>query len=217
MDDMARAWLKENAPEEMFTYGSGLTVIWAHISQRNINSMLGASFLALVLISGLMIFALRSFKLGVLSLVPNLTPAFMAFGLWGMTVGQIGLGLSVVVAMTLGIVVDDTVHFMSKYIRARRENSTDSEGAVRYSFNTVGNAMMITTLSLVGGFLVLTYSGYSMNSDMGLLSAMTITIALLMDFFFLPALLMKVDRKADTLIFKEETDEDKESNRVAAS
>ncbi len=217
MDDMARAWLKENAPEEMFTYGSGLTVIWSHISERNINSMLGASFLALVLISGLMIFALRSFKLGILSLVPNLTPAFMAFGLWGMTVGQIGLGLSVVVAMTLGIVVDDTVHFMSKYIRARRENSTDSEGAVRYSFNTVGNAMMITTLSLVGGFLVLTFSGYSMNSDMGLLSAMTITIALFMDFFFLPALLMKVDRKADALISKEETDEDKENDRITAS
>jgi predicted RND superfamily exporter protein len=195
MDEKAREWLRANAPEEMFTYGSGLTVIWAHISQRNISSMLGAAFLALVLISGLMIFALRSFKLGTLSLVPNLAPAIMSFGLWGITVGQIGLGLSVVVAMTLGIVVDDTVHFMSKYIRARRENNMDPAGAVRYSFNTVGNAMMITTISLVGGFLVLTYSGYSMNSDMGLLSAITITFALFMDFFFLPALLMKVDWK----------------------
>jgi predicted RND superfamily exporter protein len=207
MDMKAREWLKENAPEEMFTYGSGLTVIWAHISQRNIDSMLRASFLALVLISGLMIFALRSLKLGLLSLVPNLTPALMAFGVWGMTVGQIGLGLSVVVAMTLGIVVDDTVHFMSKYIRARRENNTDSADAVRYSFHTVGNAMMITTASLVGGFLVLTWSGYSMNSDMGLLSAITITIALLMDFFFLPVLLMKTDGKTDELILEEDNDD----------
>jgi predicted RND superfamily exporter protein len=207
MDKKAMAWLKANPPEEMLTYGSGLTVIWAHISQRNIDSMLGASFLALMLISGLLIFALRSLKLGVLSLVPNLTPALMAFGVWGMAVGQIGLGLSVVVAMTLGIVVDDTVHFMSKYIRARRENNTDSAGAVRYAFNTVGNAMMITTASLVGGFLVLTYSGYSMNSDMGLLSAITITIALLMDFFFLPVLLMKIDSKSYELIYQEEHDE----------
>jgi predicted RND superfamily exporter protein len=67
--------------------------------------------------------------------------------------------------------------------------------------------MMITTASLVGGFLVLTYSGYSMNSDMGLLSAITITIALLMDFFFLPVLLMKIDSKSDELIYEEEHDE----------
>ncbi len=179
----------------MFTYGSGLSIIWSHISHRNINSMLGASFLALVLISGLMIFALRSLKHGILSLIPNLSPALMAFGLWGFVVGRVGLGLSVVVAMTLGIVVDDTVHFMSKYLRARREHKMNPSGAVRYSFNTVGTAMWVTTVALVSGFLVLTYSGYKMNSEMGLLTAITITLALAMDFLFLPVLLMKVDRK----------------------
>ncbi len=194
MDMNARQWLKANAPEEMFTYGSGLSIMWAHISERNIKSMLGASFLALVLISGLMIFAFKSFKLGMLSLVPNLAPALMAFGLWGILVGQVGLGLSVVVAMTLGIVVDDTVHFISKYLRARREHGMDSQEAVRYSFNTVGTALWITTAALVSGFMVLTLSGYKMNSEMGLLTAITISIALVMDFFFLPALLMKVDR-----------------------
>jgi predicted RND superfamily exporter protein len=190
----ARDWMHDNTPD-LFTYGSGISMIWAHISQRNINAMLGASILALVLISALMILALRSVKLGLLSLIPNLSPAFMAFGLWGMIVGQVGLGLSVVVAMTLGIVVDDTVHFMSKYLRARRENNLSPEDAVRYSFNTVGTAMWVTTVALVGGFLVLTYSGFKMNSEMGLLTAITITIALVMDFFFLPALLMTVDGK----------------------
>jgi len=194
MEEKAREWMQQNTPE-LFTYGSGISIIWAHISQRNINSMLGASILALVLISGLMVFALKSFKLGMLSLIPNLSPAFMAFGLWGMIVGQVGLGLSIVVAMTLGIVVDDTVHFMSKYLRARRENNLSPEDAVRYSFHTVGTAMWVTTAALVGGFLVLTFSGFKMNSEMGLLTAITISIALVMDFFFLPALLMKVDGK----------------------
>ncbi len=97
--------------------------------------------------------------------------------------------------MTLGIVVDDTVHFMSKYLRARREHKMNPSGAVRYSFNTVGTAMWVTTVALVSGFLVLTYSGYKMNSEMGLLTAVTITLALIMDFLFLPVLLMKVDRK----------------------
>jgi predicted RND superfamily exporter protein len=122
MDQKAREWLKANAPASMFTYGSGLSIIFAHISERNINSMLGASFGALGLISLILIVALRSFKLGVISLIPNVVPAIMAFGLWGILVGQVGLGLSVVAAMTLGIVVDDTVHFMSKYLRARYES-----------------------------------------------------------------------------------------------
>ena len=178
----------------MFTYGSGLSIIWAHISQRNINNMLLASFGALVLISLLMIIALRSVKLGLLSLIPNLTPALVGFGTWGLLIGRVGLGLSVVVAMTLGIVVDDTVHFMSKYLRARREHGMPPQDAVHYAFNTVGTAMWVTTVSLTAGFLVLTLSGYKMNAEMGLLTAITITLALVLDFLFLPILLMKTDK-----------------------
>ena len=202
MDAQARAWLQANASPEMFTYGSGLSIIWAHISERNIHSMLGASFGALVLISLILILALRSFRLGLVSLLPNLAPAFMAFGLWGLTVGRVGLGLSVIVALTLGIVVDDTVHFLSKYLRARREYDMNACEAVRYSFHTVGTAMWVTTVVLVAGFLVLLLSGYKINSEMGLMSAITISLALALDFLFLPTLLMKVDGKTDNTLPK---------------
>jgi uncharacterized protein len=196
-DEQARQWLKENAPPQMFTYGSGLSIIWAHISQRNIHSMLGASLGALALISLILIFALRSLRLGLISLIPNLAPAFMAFGVWGLTVQQVGLGLSVIVALTLGIVVDDTVHFLSKYLRARREYDMEAAEAVRYSFHTVGTAMWITTVVLVAGFMVLTLSGYKINSEMGWMTAITISLALILDFLFLPSLLMKVDVTTD--------------------
>jgi len=194
-DARARDWLKNNAPPHMFTYGSGLSIIWAHISKRNIESMLGASFGALLLISAILILALRSFRLGLISLLPNLAPAFMAFGVWGLLVGQIGLALSVIVSLTIGIVVDDTIHFLSKYLRARRENNMVPGEAVRYAFNTVGTAMWITTVALVAGFSVLTFSGYNVNAQMGMLSAITISLALLLDFFFLPALLLMIDRR----------------------
>lgn len=205
LDKKARIWLKENAPENMFTYGSGLSIIWAHISKRNINSMMGASFGALVLISVLLMFALRSFKHGLLSLVPNLLPPLMAFGAWGLFVGQVGLGLSIVVAMTLGIVVDDTVHFMSKYLRARREHKMDPVNAVRYSFNTVGTAMWVTTVALMTGFIILTFSGYRMNSDMGLLSALTIFLAFGLDILLLPVLLLKFDHKSEIISIDKNT------------
>ena len=67
----------------------------------------------------------------------------LAFGLWGLLVGEVGLSLSVVTAMSLGIVVDDTVHFLSKYLRARREQGLDSPTAVRYAFHTVGIALVV--------------------------------------------------------------------------
>jgi hypothetical protein len=180
----------------MFTYGSGVSIIWAHISKRNINSMLGASFGALALISMLLIIALRSWKLGLLSLIPNLVPAALAFGIWGFFVGRVGLGHSIIVAMTLGVVVDDSVHFLSKYLHARRDRDMDPPAAVRYAFQTVGTAMSITTVALVAGFMVLAFSGYRMNADMGLMAAMTIMFAFAMDIIFLPALLLKTSRSA---------------------
>jgi predicted RND superfamily exporter protein len=193
-DNAARQWLKTNAPEHMLTHGTGLSIMWAHITSRNIRSMLFASFLALVLISATLMLALRSLRLGLVSLIPNLAPSLMAFGLWGVIIGQVGLGLSVVVSMTIGIVVDDTVHFMSKYIRGRREHNMDAAGGVRHAFNTVGTAMWVTTVALVAGFLVLTFSHYRMSSDMGLMSAITIALALVMDFLLLPTLLMKLEK-----------------------
>ncbi len=197
LDDQAREWLASNAPKSMFTYGTGLSVMFAHLSERNIKSMLGASFGALVLISTILTIALRSLKLGVISLIPNLAPAFMAFGAWGISVGQVGVAMSVMVALTLGIVVDDTVHFMSKYLRAQKEHNMESPEAVRYAFNTVGTAILVTTLILVTGFMVLSFSGFKVNSEMGLMTAITIFLAMVLDFFFLPTLLMKAEGKTD--------------------
>lgn len=190
----AQQWLHDNAPY-MKSNGASPSVMFAYIGQRNIRSMLTGTSVALVLISLVLIFALRSLKIGLVSLVPNIAPAAMGFGLWGLLYGQVGLGLSVVMGLTLGIVVDDTVHFLSKYLRARREQGLNAEDAVRYAFHTVGIALLVTTLVLVAGFMVLTQSAFKLNSDMGLLTAITIALALAADFFFLPPLLMKVDKK----------------------
>lgn len=193
LERRGRQWLQRNAPS-MTTNGSGLSIIFSYISKRNIRSMLKGSIIALVLISLIMIVALRDLRLGLLSLAPNLTPALMAFGVWGLFVGQVGLAVSVMIAMTLGIVVDDTVHFLSKYQRARKEYAMVPEDAVRYAFRTVGSAIWVTTLALVGGFGVLSFSGFQINSHMGAMTTLTIIFALLLDFFFLPTLLLTMDK-----------------------
>jgi hypothetical protein len=86
------------------------------------------------------------------------------------------------------------VHYVSKYLRARREHGASSAEAVRYSFNTVGAALLITTVILVAGFTVVSFSGFKPNSQMGIMTVITISLALILDFLFLPALLMKVEK-----------------------
>jgi len=173
------------------------SLMFAHIGSTNIVSMIKASSLALVLISILLGIALRSFKFGMISLLPNLMPAAVGFGVWGLFVGQVGMGLSAVIGVTLGIIVDDTVHFLSKYIRARREKGLSSEDAIRYSFASVGRALWITTIVLIAGFGVMATSSFKVNAEMGLLTAVTIFIALIIDFLFLPPLLMVLKSKKD--------------------
>lgn len=195
LEERAQKWLSENASNIKNADGSGPNVMFAHIGKRNIISMLTGTTVALFLISMILIFALRSFKIGFISLLPNLVPAAMGFGLWGLLVGEVGLALSVVTGMTLGIVVDDTVHFLSKYLRARREKGFSAENAVRYAFSHVGRALVTTSIILVVGFSVIAQSTFELNSSMGLLTAIVIIFALAADFLFLPALLIKFEGK----------------------
>lgn len=192
VEERIQQWFTLNAPTYKVDVASP-NLMFSHISQRNIESMLVGITVALILISVLLGIALRSLRFGLISLLPNLAPAAMGFGLWFLIDGQVGLGLSVVAGMTLGIVVDDTVHFLSKYLHARRDRGKTSKAAVGYAFGSVGKALWVTTLVLVAGFMVLAQSSFKINADMGLLTALTILIALIVDFLFLPPLLMKLD------------------------
>lgn len=195
LDSRANKWLQENttAIDLEASSGSGTSKMFANIGKRNIKSMLVGTTLALILISIILMFAFKSFKIGLISLLPNLVPAGMGFGLWALLVGEVGLALSVVTGMTLGIVVDDTVHFLSKYLRARREKGLEAKEAVVYAFSTVGRALVITSFVLIAGFLVLSLSSFELNAGMGLLTAIVIAFALAADFLLLPPLLMKFD------------------------
>ncbi len=113
LENRIAQWFNERAPNYTITIASP-NLMFAHIRQRNIVSMLPGTTIALIIISQLLCIAVRSVKYGLISLIPNLIPAAMGFGLWFFIDGQIGLALAVVTGMTLGIVVDDTVHFLSK-------------------------------------------------------------------------------------------------------
>ncbi len=192
-EERAIEWLEVNA-SELKVDGVSPTLIFSHISLRNIKSLLLGAGIALLLISVLLIFVFRSVKYGMLSMVSNVVPACIAFAIWGVTIGQVSVGVSVVIAMTLGIVVDDTIHLFSKYLDARRVQGKDPEAAIRYAFSTVGVALVGTTVILTVGFLIMAQSSYQVNSHMGTLSAVTIVIALLIDLLLIPPLILLLDK-----------------------
>jgi predicted RND superfamily exporter protein len=193
LEQRAYDWFEQNVPDHKLIAASP-NLMFAHIGEANMESMLEGTVLALVLISGLLVFALKSWRMGLISLLPNLLPAGIGFGIWGIYSGEINLGLSIVLSMTLGIIVDDTVHFLSKYRHARVAGN-DAEQSVRYAFASVGRALLITTLVLATGFSILMLSPFALNSEMGMLTSIIILVALAVDFLFLPPFLMVFDKK----------------------
>jgi hypothetical protein len=159
--------------------------------------MLWGTLYAVLIISGIILIALKDVRLGLLSLVPNLLPAALAFGVWGLFVGQVNMAVAVVTGMALGVIVDDSVHFLTKYQLARKNDKLSAERAVVSAFSGVGTALLVTTIILVAGFAILAQSSFGLNSAMASLTAIALFMALLADLTILPALLILLDRKTN--------------------
>ncbi len=196
--ERAEQWLRDNTPESMHALGVSPTLMFSKLGFRQADSMLTGNIIALILISLVLMLALRNFKLGLLSIIPNVAPVLVGFGIWALYKGTINVGMVIVFGMTLGIIVDDTVHFMSKFLRARRELGYDARGAVIYAFETVGRALVTTTIVLLAGFAVLSTSSFALNSYMARITVIIILAALIIDFILLPSLLILINRKSES-------------------
>lgn len=179
----------------MHNHGTSADIMYAYQLDQNIPGIVLGLFISVLLIAVVMMITLKSVRLGLISLLPNLLPIVIAFGLWGFTNGQVGLAVAIVMGMTLGIVVDDTVHFICKYHSAKKGYLLPSEDAIKHALESVGPALMSTTSALVAGFFVLTVSLFTSNANLGILTAMIVFIALVFDLIFLPMILLKLDKQ----------------------
>jgi uncharacterized protein len=202
-EERARLWLHENAPK-LEAHGTGPPVMFSHIAKRNIESNFLSLPLCMAGISLLLLPGLRSWKFGLLTLIPNLVPLGMAFGAWALINGEIIFTMAVVINMVVGIIVDDTIHFMSKYLRGRREYKLRQEDAIRYAFHEAGSAMIVTTLILASGFAILATSAFLPNATMSLLTTIAILLALPVDLLLLPLLVLWIDRDPKPSVSPEE-------------
>ncbi|MEW8026937.1 MAG: outer membrane lipoprotein-sorting protein [Candidatus Thiodiazotropha sp.] len=196
----AKKWIDKNFPEYMKdTKPTSAHIMFTYITDRNVESMMSGAGLAVLLIAIVLALSLGSLKLGIYSLLSNAFPILMGFGIWAIMVGTVGFSVAAVAAISLGIVVDDTVHFLHKYHAARKYDHIGREEALVATFESVGPAVISSSIILVSGFLVMATSSFKMNVDLGLLSAITISCALLFDLIVLPALLVLFDRGAENV------------------
>lgn len=184
------AWMHQNLPSYMYARPTSAAVMFTYISERNLKNMVTGTLVAIAAIALIMMFALQSVRLGLLSMVPNGLPILTTFGAWALLVGEVGFSVATVASISLGIIVDDTVHLLSKYQRARDERQLGVEDSIRYAFHNVGVAVIVNTIILAAGFLVMTTSAFKLNVDLGLMTILSIAGALVLDFLFLPALLL---------------------------
>ncbi len=193
LNDRIDAWIAAHMnPDYRVMHGDN-SILFARLDHSTTVELAKGFSLSFVLITLTLLVGLRSLRYGLLSIMPNLFPATIVFGFWGLFVGELSPYILMLFSISIGIVVDDSVHILSKYISAKREGASPVE-AVRYSLDKAGSAITITTLALAVGTFILVLSNTFHFQNVALLLTPIIVVALLLDLFFLPPLLIRFDQ-----------------------
>ncbi|MES2818141.1 MAG: MMPL family transporter [Pseudomonadota bacterium] len=194
VDQAAQDWQRDHLPAAMQSGGASLSLMFANIGARSITGMFGGMLGSLLMESLFVMLVFGAWRLGFASFIGNLVPIGMAFGAWALLNGNIDLGLTLVLGISFSVVVDDTIHFISKYEHARRQG-LHPEDAIRAAFRKVGFALLTTTLVLGMGFAWLANSNIQITVNTATVTIITIAFALLVDLFLLPILFLFIDKR----------------------
>jgi predicted RND superfamily exporter protein len=190
-------WITTNLDQAVVSVrstGTGLIIDKNAVYIRN--NLLQGLALALIIVSILMGFLFKSFRMVIVALIPNIIPLLFAAGLIGWLGIDLEAGISIIFAIVFGIAVDDTIHFLSKY-KLERVKGRSVEESLEVCYTETGKAIMITTVILFFGFMVLLLSNSQPTNIVGLLISVTLVSALVFDLYLLPILiryLMPKDR-----------------------
>lgn len=184
--DRIFAPLKVSYPDMELNPTGSLAMLMKLIDKISWTQIKSFSF-ALLIITILMMITLGSVQAGLISMVPNLLPAFFTFGLMGLLGIPLDTDTLIIAPLIIGIAVDDTIHFIAHYRDAWYRHG-DVDKAIESTIREVGQAVSFTTLILGIGFSVLTFSDYLGLAKTGMFGSMAIFVALSSDLFLLPAL-----------------------------
>ena len=190
--DIVGNYFTQKFPEAEITL-TGMMALLSQTINHAIRSMARSYLIALVVITVLMIILIGKFRIGLLSMVPNLTPILMTLAVIGVTPIKMDLFTMMVASIAIGLAVDDTIHFMHNF-RRYYEQTGDPKLAVHKTLHTAGRAMLVTTIVLSSGFAIFAFATMNNLASFGMLTAFTVFMALVADYFLAPALMVLVNK-----------------------
>ncbi len=177
---------------------TGMLPLLTRTVDAAMRSAVRSYIIAGIVISLMMILLVGNWRLGLLCMLPNLTPIFLMAGVMGIFDMPLDMFTMLIGSIAIGLAVDDTIHFMRNYTRYFAETG-DNREAVRHTLQTTGRAMFITTVVLALGFFIYMFSSMHNLFNFGLLTGLAIVTALLADYFLAPALVTLLARSGKAL------------------
>ncbi len=168
---------------------TGVSAMWITVDDAILTAEITSFSSALVMVFIMMVIVLKSFRAGLISMIPNVVPIVMAMGIMGF----LGISLNVSTVMTagiaIGITVDDSIHYLIHFKKALKKLG-DYDLAIRETNKTIGSAVIFTTTVLVFGFGVLCFSNFSPSRYFGMVTALTLFLSIFCEIFLMPLLLL---------------------------
>lgn len=174
---------------------SGKVPLYQKMNGYIVETFFESMGMALVLVSILMIIIFKSWKIGLLSMIPNAVPIVIGGAIMHLLNIPIDMGTVVIISCCLGIAVDDTIHFLANYLKHRRDGYS-SQDSIAKVLTFTGPALVLTTVILICGFGTLAFATFNPNINFGIMTAIVLGTALIVDFTLLPAILLSGKKDA---------------------
>ena len=186
-------YIASRIPDGLNAEVTGTALLALRTNNYLVNNLLASFFIALLIITFVMIFLFRSVKMALISILPNIIPMMTMAAILGFFQIPLRPATAMTFAVAFGIAVDDTLHYLIRYrMELSQQHYRQANDATLLG---TGIAMMSTTAILSAGFLVLTLSEFKPTIEFGMLAVITIVTALISDITFLPALLSQIKPK----------------------
>jgi predicted RND superfamily exporter protein len=195
LDRKIHDFFADVAPRGYRVTVTGINVPVAYMAVDNIKSMANGLIPAIILMACLVALFYRRAKLFIVAIVSVTLPVMMGLGIWGWWAGSIGLAASVVLAIAGGIVVDDAIHLIGRYLALRNDHALPPRDALERTMQEVGLGITLTSIAITAGFLLLCISGFEINRVLGACTALILICSLWIDVTIVPWLLSFLDRR----------------------
>jgi predicted RND superfamily exporter protein len=182
---------------------TGTSVVFLEGSKYMVKNLVVSLIMAVFLISGLMALLFNSFRMVLISLIPNLVPLITTAGMMGYLGIAIKPSTILVFSIALGIAVDDAIHYLSKYRQELKLTNHNIHRSVILALREAGVSMMYTSIVLFCGFSLFVFSDFGGTQALGLLVSFTLLVAMFTNLIILPSLLLSFERSVTTKAFEE--------------